>query len=151
MGIDCRDRGTRTIEYGGETFFKLVLPSVIISNVLESRVLITVLGAPTSMSDVPNSNVALFDLAFPGSQPVGHSYLPEIGFQNIKSHSSGVSNRYITSCAACRSRPQLRDPTSEPFRSKALFLSGPTGRISDHTILWFAHFCMISDRMGTHF
>lgn len=31
------------------------------------------LGAPTSTSDVPNTNVALFDLAFPGSQPVGCS------------------------------------------------------------------------------
>lgn len=27
-------------------------------------------GAPASTSNLPNTNVALFDLAFPGSQPV---------------------------------------------------------------------------------
>lgn len=27
-------------------------------------------GAPTALSEIPNANVALFDLAFPGSQPV---------------------------------------------------------------------------------
>lgn len=36
-----------------------------------NRALLTFyLGAPTSTSETPNSNVALFDLAFPGSQPV---------------------------------------------------------------------------------
>lgn len=28
------------------------------------------IGAPTVLSELPNANVALFDLAFPGSQPV---------------------------------------------------------------------------------
>lgn len=28
------------------------------------------IGAPTVLSEIPNANVALFDLAFPGSQPV---------------------------------------------------------------------------------
>lgn len=50
---------------------QVIFPSVRLSHSeTTSHPLITLTGAATSTSDTPNSNVALFDLAFPGSQPV---------------------------------------------------------------------------------
>lgn len=45
--------------------------------------LFSLLEAATSTSDVPNSNVALFDLAFPGSQPVRIDRTPKDHEQSL--------------------------------------------------------------------
>ena len=55
-------------------------------------------GAPTSTNETPNSNVALFDLAFPGSQPVRIEHLH--------------GNRIESSSRHRNSKPP---PSSQPF------------------------------------
>lgn len=100
-----------------------------------SRRLINWIGAATSISDIPNSNVALFDLAFPGSQPVS-----VIVYNAVESRQgwseTGIPNRdSLTSSPRCHCT-ELWDTASESVWSETLLLPGSAGGVSNHTILW---------------
>ncbi len=72
--------------------------------------------ATTSFNDSPNSHVALFDLAIPGSQPV---FQPETLIPAVRAAHA----------------LQLQHPARKPLRPEALFPLGPAVRIPDHAVL----------------
>ena len=95
-----------------------------------------VAGAAASVSDSPNSHVALFDVAFPGTQPVCFTMTPGLRAGGVKTDdrleiSDGGAD---TGTPSCDGAP-LQCPANEPLRSETLLLSGPAGWVSDHAIL----------------
>lgn len=126
VGVEIHAQLNTDAKLFSSTFLFWTLPTLNIC--LTNRI-----GAATSTSDVPNSNVALFDLAFPGSQPVS-AMQSSVGALLIRM--IGISNRNTFTGSAGCDRPELRDPACQSIRPQTLFLPGSTGRIPNYTILW---------------
>lgn len=129
MGIDCGRGDPCPIEYRGQ----IILQYVSVFSPDSEHPSDNGTGAATSTSDVPNSNVALFDLAFPGSQPVS-ALQSSVGAVLIRM--IGISNRNTFTGPAGCDRPELRNPACQSIRPQTLFLPGSASRIPNYTILW---------------
>lgn len=125
VGVEIHAQLNTEAKLFSSTFLFSALPTLDIPN--------NGTGAATSTSDLPNSNVALFDLAFPGSQPVSalHSSVGAVLIRIL-----GISNRNsFTGPAGC-DRAELRNSACQSIRPQTLFLPGSASRIPNYTILW---------------
>lgn len=82
-----------------------VLPTLLVCS--NESFLLSTAGAATSTSDLPNSNVALFDLAFPGSQPVRVN-VPLLDRKDTSSCDTGISSCHSPPRPPRRNRSELR-------------------------------------------
>lgn len=130
MGIDGWIGDSCAVKYCGEDFFKWVLTGWM--NWVD-QLLMDLSGAPTSLSETPNVNVALFDLAFPGSQPVGFEALDSRAWRDQQG--AGISGGDPHPGHSGRNRAQLRDPARESVRQETLLLSRSACGVPDYTVL----------------
>ena len=92
-------------------------------------------GATTSTDDPPNSHVAIFDAALPGSQPVRTSPPPRRYTTYSPQPPTDLPKTRPSTRSARGSCPQLHHSFHLPLRPQALLLPRPTRRLSNHTIL----------------
>lgn len=93
-----------------------------------------ILDASTAPSNSPNTNVAEFDCAVPGSQPVELSWIwsPEWNWHR----GEDISKWSSPTRSPSRFGSKLRYPVWEQIWSKTLLLSRSAGWLSDNSILW---------------